>query len=55
MKDQQRKLSGAVKRMLHRQLSKAWEQWQYWYAEVKNQQFRLGGAIRFFIPSDAFK
>ena len=28
------------------QLSKAWEQWQFWYAEVKQQQFMMSGAIR---------
>ena len=32
--------------MLKRQLSMAWEQWQFWYAEVKDQQFKLAGALK---------
>jgi len=41
----ERLLAGAIQRMLKRQLSMAWEQWQFWYAEVISQQFKLAGAI----------
>jgi hypothetical protein len=58
-------LSGALKRLMKRQLSMAWERWQAqscdssilwlghhfdvwqeWYALLKDQQFRLAGALR---------
>ena len=32
--------------MMNRKLSMAWERWQQWYAELKDQQFRLAGALR---------
>jgi hypothetical protein len=30
LKDQQFRLAGALRRMMNRKLSMAWEQWQYW-------------------------
>ena len=38
------KMKGAIQRMLHRKLSMAWEKWQEWYAEMKNQQHLMSGA-----------
>ena len=38
-------MGGALARFMQRQLSMAWEQWQFWYEEVKNQQFRMAGAL----------
>ena len=32
--------------MMNRHLSKGWESWQFWYAELKAQQFKVAGAIR---------
>ena len=42
----QRKMAGAIQRMLKRQLSMAWEQWQAWYEELKRQEYLLAGALR---------
>jgi len=39
-------MAGALNRMRNRKLSQAWEQWQFWYEEVKEQQFKLAGALR---------
>ena len=39
-------MGGAVRRMLHRQLSMAWEKWQYEAAEMKRQQEMLDRALR---------
>ena len=41
VKKQQFKLAGAIRRMMHRKLSMAWEQWQFWYGN-------LGGDIKIF-------
>ena len=39
-------LEGAIRRMQNRMLSKSWEQYQYWYNEVKDQHWKMSGAIR---------
>ena len=39
-------MTGAIRRMMNRKLSMAWEQWQQWYADIKDQQFKLAGALR---------
>jgi hypothetical protein len=38
---QQAFMKGVLNRMLNRQLSMAWEQWQQWYAELKAQNPKL--------------
>ena len=35
--------------MMNRQLSMAWEKWQEWYAEIKDQQRLMGGALTRFM------
>jgi hypothetical protein len=39
-------MGGAVRRMVHRKLSMAFEKWQFEAAEAKRQQFMMGGALR---------
>merc|ERR1711865_640927 len=36
---------GAIRRMLNRKLSMAWEKWQFTAAEMARQQFLLAGAL----------
>ena len=36
---------GAIRRMLNRKLSMAWEKWQFTAAEMARQQFMMQGAI----------
>jgi len=43
--EQRRKLAGALNRMMKLKMSQAWEQWQFWYEEIKAQQFKLAGAL----------
>jgi len=45
LKDQQFRLAGALRRMMNRKLSMAWETWQQWYADLLHQRFILNGAI----------
>ena len=46
---QQFALSGAIKRMLNRMLSQAWEQWQYEAAQLKPQETLAKGVMNRFI------
>ena len=39
------RLAGAIRRMLNRKLSMAWERWQFWYAELMEQKRRLRRAM----------
>ena len=43
---QQFLMQGALNRMLHRQMSMAWEKWQQVYADLKFANRMGGGAIR---------
>ena len=45
MRRQQCMMAGAVRRMLNRKLSMAFEQWQWVTAVLKDQAFKAGGAI----------
>lgn len=42
---QQKRLAGAIRRMLSRKLSMAWERWQFWYTELMEQKRRLRRAV----------
>merc|ERR550514_2086948 len=41
-------MKGALERMLKRQLSMAWEKWQYEAAQMKHEKFIMGGALNRF-------
>ena len=47
-------LGGALNRMLHRQLSMAWEKWQMWYAIRVAQRRLLDEAMRRFVHRKMF-
>jgi len=49
---QQHMMGGAMRRMLHRQLSMAWEKWQFTAAEMAAQQRLLDSAMRKFKCED---
>ena len=36
----------AMMKLFQQGLSRAWERWQEWYALLKEQQFKLAGALR---------
>ena len=38
-------MTGAINRMMNLKLSAAWEQWQYWYAEVMHQKWMMSTAL----------
>ena len=42
---QQMRLAGAIRRMLNRKLSMAWEQWQFWYSNLIEQKRKLKRAL----------
>ena len=54
MKREQYMLAGAVKRMLMRQLSMAFEKWQYEAACMKREREMLDKALRRFIHAKLF-
>ena len=39
-------MAGAVRRMRERQLSMAWEQWQWVAGALTRQQYMVGGAVK---------